>query len=275
MNTSIAQQLRDWSASQEGQQWGYRHLPVRPSQYRHWSAFLESIRSSSEPIVVPEIQLGWNLQLAQDWLDTSGQNLLIALENRSAEPRQHVDDAEQAVFQVELEIHVPKNLHRSLKLERVEPSYRYNRYLQYAAMGHNGGVKAIASNDLVMTLRTTWAPRYVQPRIVPTEGNGINRHVRSLSTPGGFDTVVPIVEAMRKWLASVPNKVDLTEGIDPSDTPSIARETEKFQDDMQKWTSELSSIDAGIKVLQESRQAWSGRGAQQDPKGAVFEVGHE
>ncbi|AMO99571.1 helicase conserved C-terminal domain protein [Collimonas arenae] len=272
MNAALEQYLKAWADGPEGKQWGYRHMPVRPSQYKRWSAFLDDIRSSQESVVLPQIQLAWNVQVAQDWLDQTGLNVLIALENRSIESRQQVDNTDQAVFLVELEVHMPSTLHRNLKLERVEPSYRYNRYLRYSAMGHNGGVKAISADNDSTVLRTTWAPRYVQPRIVPTSGNSINRHVRALGKAEGFAGVVPIVAAMRDWLAEQPNKIDPTDGLDKSDITSIERETEKFKEDLQKWGNEIASIETGIELLKESRAAWSARGKQTDNKAIVFEA---
>lgn len=273
MNTALQQRLKEWADSPVGKQWGYRsQLTVRPSQYKKWDTFLEYARNSTAPIVLPSISLSWHVQVAQDWLDQTGLNVLVALENKSKELTQHVDEADPTVFLVELEVALPIALHRNLKLERVEPSYRYNRYLQYPAMGHNGGVKTIASPEGQVSIRTTWAPRYTQPRIVPASSIAINRHVRALSMPSGFSGVTPIVKEMKEWLEAQPSRVNSADGIDTADTAAIEREAEKFKDDLHKWGNEISSIEAGIKILEESRTAWEARGVQADGKAVVFEA---
>lgn len=272
LNAAIEQFLQAWAASPEGRMWGYRHLPVLRSQYQNWKVFLDQIRASTEPVIVPVITLNWHVQLNRDWLDPTNLNVFIALENRSDEPRTHADDVEQSVFQVELEATLPPALHRSLKLERVEPSYRYNAYLNYPAMGHNGSVRAVANGFDKVVLRTTWAPRYVQPRIVPTSSAGINRRVRDLSQSNGLDGLLAIVPAFKTWIEEQPGKIELSAGLHKNDVAALEREKEKFEKDMQKWKDELSAIEAGLTILQESRAAWTGRGVPADPKAAVYEA---
>ncbi|EJN09816.1 DEAD/DEAH box helicase family protein [Herbaspirillum sp. YR522] len=272
LNAAIAEHLRAWADGPEGRMWGYRHMPVTRSQYQNWKAFLDQVRASTEPVILPDIALNWHVRVTKDWLDRDNLNVFIALENRSNEPRTHADDSDQAVFQVELETTVPPQLHRSLKLERVEPSYRYNAYLQYPAMGHNGGVRTVTKDFDNLVLRTTWTPRYVQPRIVPTSSANINRHVRSLSQPDGLSGLLPIVSEFQKWIDEQPSKIDLSAGLHKNDVAGLEREKGKFDKDMQKWRDELTAIKAGLDILQESRAAWSVRGTQSDPKAVVYEA---
>jgi hypothetical protein len=275
MNAAIRAALEAWRTSEEqgGIAWGYRHgVTVRPSQYRKWSEFLAQTRASSLRVVVPDIQLAWNLEATVDWADSSKSSVLLALENVSVAPRIHVDESEQAVFQVSLATSVPTSLHRPLRLERVDPSYRYNQYLRYAAMGHNCGVEVLGTGEDVVSLKTTWTPRYIQPRIVPTEVPGVNRDVRALSTPAGLDGLRPLLPEFEKWLTLQPTRINPTDGLAADDKDGIARETAAFDKDLALWRNELECIRAGFEILGESRAHWSGRGVQKNAKGVVFEA---
>ncbi|MDQ2151112.1 DEAD/DEAH box helicase family protein [Alcaligenaceae bacterium C4P045] len=277
MNAAVFKRLEDWVKSDDsetgGKAWGYRHdLQIPASQYTKWSEFLDRVRKSDLRIAIPDIKLSWNLELHTDWLDPSKRNLFIALENVSQMPRQFADETEESIFQTSLRLELPAALHQPLKLERIEPSYRYNKYLAYPAMGHNCGVERVQSRADAVILQTTWTPRYIQPRIVPTSANGVQRLVRALAAPSGLDGLAPLVPAMDTWLKELPSQVKTSEGLDLSDITGAAREAEAFKTDLLKWRSELNSVDAGIKCLQESKTAWKGRGAQTDKKAVVFEA---
>ncbi|MCE1250734.1 MAG: hypothetical protein LWW82_08390, partial [Comamonadaceae bacterium] len=106
--------------------------------------------------------------------------------------------------------------------------------------------------DDAVQMRTTWAPRYVQPRIVPTGGNKVERGVRELSNPEGLKRLAPIVEEMQTWLDGLPGRINSAEGIDPKNVDAIAAEKQKFQEDILRWKEEKSAIEAGLTILQES-----------------------
>ena len=277
MNAAVFKRLEDWVKSDDpeagGKAWGYRHdLQIPASQYTKWYEFLDRVRKSNLAIAIPDIQLSWDLELHTDWLDPSKRDLFIALENVSQMPRQFADETEESIFQASLRLELPAALHQPLKLERIEPSYRYNKYLAYPAMGHNCGVERVQSAADVRVLQTTWTPRYVQPRIVPTSANGVQRLVRALASPGGLDGLAPLVPAMDTWLKDLPSQVKTAEGLDPSDSAGSAREADAFKGDLVKWRSELNSVAAGLQCLKESKAAWKARGARTDKKAVVFEA---
>lgn len=277
MDAVVAKRLQAWTESDDphsgGKAWGYRHqLSVPPSQYENWGDFLDRVRKSNLPIALPKISLQWDLELHPDWLDESRRSFFLALENASDMPRQHVEETEEAVFLVSLRVELPTSLHHPLKLERIEPSYRYNKYLTYPAMGHNCGVRQVHYDVQACVLETTWTPRYTQPRIVPTNANGVQRSVRALAQPDGLDGLAPLVPAMREWLAALPSQVRPAEGLDPADTQGIAREDAAFKADLEKWVAEMKSVDVGLECLRESRAAWLKRGPQADPKAVVYEA---
>ena len=277
MNEAVVECLGNWARSQDpecgGKTWGYRHnVSVPASQYHKWSDFLADVRASQERIALPKIQLGWDLEIFPDWLDSSRRSFFLALENQSSSPKKFVDETDDAIFLVSLRLHVPGALHHPLKLERIEPSYRYNKYLAYPAMGHNCGVAQVSIDSEKRVLETTWTPRYTQPRIVPTEGNGVQRQVRALSRPDGIDGLDPLVPAMREWIERLPAHVNPADGLDASDASGIARERHAFEGDLGKWAAEMRAVEAGLACLRESRLAWRTRGPQTDPKAAVFEA---
>lgn len=277
MNDVIAARLTAWAESDDietgGKHWGYRtKLKVPASQYKKWSNFLELARKSTAPIALPKIRLAWDLQIANDWLDTTKRNLFIALENKSESPHKHVDETEEAVFVVSVKTEIPERLHQSLKLERIDPSYRFNRYLTYPAMGHNAGIKEIVAPSGTLLLETTWAPRYIQPRIVPSAVIGVERGVRALSLPNSLDGLMPIIPAMQDWLDKLPSRINALDGLDKDDVEGIAREMEAFKEDIKKWGAEKNAIQSGLDVLNESRKAWKSRGLQIDQKAVVYEA---
>ncbi len=277
MNEVIAERLKAWAESDDpetgGKLWGYRtKLVVPASQYKDWSDFLELARKSTDPVALPKIRLGWDLQVSKDWLDSSRRNLFIALENKSESPCRHADETEDAVFLVSIQAKIPEKLQRSLRLDRIDPSYRFNRYLDYPAMGHNGGVKIRENSGEILLLETTWAPRYIQPRIVPTAATGVERGVRALSQPNSLDRLLPIIPAMQDWLDKLPSQINPSDGLDKGDTEGVARETEAFKEDLKKWCAEKNAVEAGLAVLEESRKAWQSRGSQVNQKAAVYEA---
>jgi len=277
MNEAIAKRLQDWALSEDletgGKAWGYRRqITVPASQYSSWSDFLNRTRNSDLPLAIPGISLAWDIQLSRDWLDNSKRNLFLALENRSDMPRRHVEETEEAVFLVSLRVQLPEAGHHPLTLDRIEPSYRYNKYLTYAAMGHNCGVVSIQSDPEERILETTWTPRYCQPRIVPTDANGVERCVRRLASPDSLDRLAPLVPAMQAWLDAMPDRVDPAEGLSPSNSDAIFRETQAFHQDLAKWAAERMSVAAGLECLQQSRSSWHERGMQANPKAVVFEA---
>src|SRR5206468_6926445 len=131
---AVNKRLSEWLANTDsevgGQLWAFRRdVEVKPSQYRDWKTFLADLRAMPGKFVRPDIKLKWDIRVAPDWLDATRLNVHIALENRSEEPRQHADETDSGLFQASLVATLPAGMHRPLRLERVEPSYRYNRFL--------------------------------------------------------------------------------------------------------------------------------------------------
>lgn len=278
MRGAVLARLQAWLESDDAETGGKRWaLPkactVTPSQYRDWNTYLKELQRSDWPRAVPDgIELKWSLELAPDWVRPDVRNVHIALENGSKTPSQRIDETDEAIFQVSLDLAIPTTAHRPLRLERVEPSYRYNQFLDYPAIGHNGGVQVVSKAEDEIRLRTTWAPRYVLPRIVPIDYPGIERTIRTLSQPESLTGVAPIVDALKAWLERLPSTVDTARGLVPGDRDAIEAEARKFREDLASWQREIDAVQAGLELLTESKKHWTTRGRQTNPRAIPFEA---
>jgi len=276
LNAAIAQQLREWASSSEpsfgGQSWGYRRgRPVRPSDVRNWQQYLDSIRASNLAVVVPNIEMRWVIQTLPDPVDPSRLTIHVALENWTPPLTQtNFKELEPTLFHVSVSVAVPADVHQFLRLDRVKPSYRYNEYLKYSAIGFNGGVNLTRDGNTNL-LTTTWAPRYVLPRIVPTEG-AVESNIEKLAQPDCLVGLQPLVGAYETWLTAV-ERSPVDQGLDgPNASDEEAAERGRFHKDLGAWRAELSAIRCGIEILKASRAHWSGPGIQKSPLGIPFEA---
>ncbi len=277
MRDAIDKRLADWLASADpetgGQLWAFRHdVEVHPSQYRDWGKFLTELRALPVNVIRPDMKPKWDIRVAPDWLDSTRLNVHVVLENRSEEPKQHVDETDPSLFQASLSAVLPTGMHRPLRLERVEPSYRYNQYLDYPAMGFNGGVRQVQSPPDEVRLETTWAPRYNQPRMVAISHPGVECEVRKLAQPESLKDIEALPARMREWLSALPKAVNRAAGLVPTDTAAIEREENKFAEDLKKWGAEVEAIEAGLNILRESKAAWDKRGPQTAAKAKPYEA---
>lgn len=276
LNVAIAEQLAKWSAGTDepfgGKLWGYRHgRPIRPSDVRNWAKYLESVRSSDLKVVVPKLVLRWVVQALPDPVDSSRLTVHAALENWT-EPlnKSNYKELEPSLFQVSMTLSLPTTAHQFLRLDRVKPSYRYNKYLKYPALGFNGGVVLIKAGD-THTLSTTWSPRYVLPRIIPTESS-VERNIEKLSHDDCLAGLKPLVKTYETWLLKV-NKHPVDQGLEGPNVAELkAQELDKLQRDLVAWRAELNAIHNGIEILEKSRANWSGPGPQKSPLGIPFEA---
>lgn len=274
LNAALAEQLKRWSESEDGPHagklWGFRHKArMLPSDLANWDKFLERMRSSSLPIALPAIELRWDIQTAPDPLHADRMSVHVALENWSAPPA-HFEEVETAVFGVALKLTLPAHVHRPLTLDRVKPSYRYNRYLSYPALGFNGGVSAQSAGK-ALELTTGWTPRYVLPRIVPRE-HPVTRNIAALANPDCLPALQPLLTSYDAWLKAVAaHPVD--RGLSgPNAAEQAQREKEKLAGDLDAWGAERAAIACGLAILEESRKHWSSPGAQSDERAIPFEA---
>lgn len=275
LNEAIVKQLADWAASSNpdtgGKLWGYRRTRVRPSDVRNWKPYLDRVRGSSLAVIVPQIELRWVVQAAPDPVDVTRTTIHVALENWTAPlTKTNFKELEPSLFQVSVTTAVPAADHQFLRLDRVKPSYRYNEYLRYPALGFNGGI-TLTVDGALHRMTTTWAPRYALPRIIPTDG-AVERNIEKLSHPDCLAGLQPLIKAYEAWLTDV-EKHPVDQGLaGPNAAEQLAAEKEKLHLDLAAWRRELAAIRCGLDILEKSRANWSGPGMQKSPLGIPFEA---
>lgn len=279
LNEAIRTRLETWAEDKDpksgGHTWGYRRVrKARPSDLYDWDKYLDEVRASALRPVVPDIKLNWDVQIHPEPDDPTRLSVRIALENLSDDPvgGGTFKESEEAIFHVSLKVNLPKIAHRPLALDRIEPSYRYNEYLHYPALGLNGGVTEQDVDDQAV-LTTTWWPRYVLPRLVPTDftSQGVESSMVELAKDDCIRGIKPLIAAFRDWITATKSH-PTSRGLDPRDKVQLEREAKKLELDLTKWQEELDAIKKGIEILEESRAAWSGPGPQKNPLGAPFEA---
>jgi hypothetical protein len=264
--------IQDDNPETGGKLWGYRNgLSILPSDLKDWGKFLGRARMDTGSVPQPRIKVEWNVEIAQDPLNQGELSIRVAIENNSERRQRPSSKLEEAIFQVALRCVVPVEMHRPLHLDRVKPSYRYNRYLRYAAMGFNCGV--VSRGDLgALILETTWMPRYHQPRIRPIPRTGIEMRIAELAKPDGLDRLFPVLKEFEQWLTETEGNTDPASGLNPDQTDKIEEERARLKYDLDQWKREISGIQRGLDILREYRSYWRSPGAQSDPRAIPFEA---
>lgn len=276
LNEAIAKQLADWAISTEpnfgGQHWGYRRgYPVRPSDVHNWQRYLESVRASKFNVVIPKIELRWIIQILPDPVDTTRLTVHVAVENWTTPlTKVNFKEIEPSLFHISVTVTVPAADHQFLRLNRIKPSYRYNQYLEYPALGFNGGV-TLTKDGALHRLTTTWAPRYVLPRVIPSDGT-VERNIEKLAQPDCLAGLKPLIREYESWLNKVEKHPIDQYPKDPNSKEQDSAEHDKFHKDLAAWKTELGSIRSGLEILEKSRMYWSGPGIQKSPLGIPFEA---
>jgi hypothetical protein len=255
MRDAVAKTTAAWIETDEGRNWAYRPANIRPSYIRSekaWNAFLSGLRTvaPSAKDLGPDLNgLALTVQFDNDLRDHGRRNLRVMLENNSNEVRKRLRHRfDHAIHQVGLAIELPVHVHRALKLDRVESSYRFRDFLSYPAIGINCGVTEARTGDR-LRLTTTWMPRYQQPRIIPTEIKGVQTDFASLGAET-FDpaSVRPLIKAYRDWISAEEHNLNPAVGVEDSDQAD--REREKFRQDIENYRREANRIELGVDLLE-------------------------
>ena len=255
MREAVVKATAAWVETDEGRNWAYRAANIRPSYIQSektWNDFLSTLRSiaPSAKELGPDLSgLALTVQFDNDLRDPSRRNLRVILENNSNEVRKRLRHRfDHSVHQVGLAIELPAQAHRALKLDRVEPSYRFRDFLSYPAIGVNCGVTEARIGDR-LRLTTTWMPRYQQPRIAPTEIKGVPTDFKTLGADN-FDptSIRPLIKSYRDWISAEEHNLDSTAGVEDADQAD--REREKFRQDIANYTREANRNELGINLLE-------------------------
>jgi len=269
LNSRLDETITNWLATEDGQRNAYRPneriLPSHFTDESSWNRFLDDLRAR-RPATLADVRPDLNgvtlvADLDPDFVDNSRMNLRIAIQNDAAMPTGRDPWAyEHALFQVGLEVSVPANLHRPLRLDRVEPSYRFREWLEYPAMGLNCGVTQIGSTDGLVTLRTTWAPRYMQPRVDPRRIGGVPTSYSELANPAtDVACLMALPDAYDHWIEEQ-SQIDVGQGL-PVEIADEERRS--HSNDLGAYRRESNYIRVGIELLRQSQAA--GRTLTENP----------
>ena len=256
MRAAVNDAVAAWLASDDGMNWAYRQEVVRPSHFRSkesWKQFLVDLRKTVPSVneLAPNLDgLLLTIGLEPDLRDKMRLNLRVILENNSTDaPKRKRHLFEHAVHQTQLTLELPATVHQPLKLDRVEPSYRFRDFLTYPAIGVNCGVTELHASTDRLRLATTWMPRYQQPRIVPQRLDGVPTRFAALGA-AGFDphALRNLITAYNAWIDVEERTVDPVRGAESSDDAD--RERAAFRQDIHSYRREAERIALGIELLE-------------------------
>jgi hypothetical protein len=253
--------LGAWIESAEGQRDAYRPgeriLPSQFASKASWERYLDELRQRRPAVladVLPDLTgVALVLDADPDFIDPTRVNVRAAIENGAQLPsRQTFADFEPSLFQVSIQLSLPTNLHRPLRLDRVQPSYRFRDWLEYPAMGLNCGIHALPGGHDLFRIGTTWAPRYTQPRIDPIVIDGLPTRYVELSDPNcDIVRLLLLPDRYDAWIA-VQAQIDAGAGL----PPDIAdKECQAHVLDIEAYRRESGYIRAGVRLLLDSRDA--------------------
>lgn len=253
--------LGAWIDSPEGQRDAYRAgeriLPSNFASRASWERYLGQLRTRRPAVladILPDLTgVELVLDADPDFIDPTRVNLRAAIENGAQLPsRQTFQDFEPSLFQLSLQVTLPAALHRPLKLDRVQPSYRFKDWLEYRAMGLNCGVEALPAPQAKVRIGTNWAPRYAQPRVDPIAIEGLPTRYAELGDPAcDITRLFLLPDRYDAWIAAQA-QIDAGIGL-PADIAD--RERQAHAQDIEAYRRESSYIRAGIQLLLDSRNA--------------------
>lgn len=253
-------QVENWFQTVEGARLAWRDIRVLPADCASeasWNALLARAAQMPVPVqqLMPRIDgLRLDVDRTPDFNDHERASMRIAIDNGSAAlTKREALTKSDTLFNVSLLVRVSAADHRPLRLDRVEPSYRFRDFLTYDAIGLNCGVTRRRDGD-ALVLTTTWSPSFIQPRIIPHD----------LEMPVAFgelaDEVFPVGELRtlpREYLAWIEaEERRLTQAVRAGLSPEDAdRESHRLQHDIAAQRREAEFIERGIALLEESQRA--------------------
>src|SRR5262249_4905297 len=166
---------------------GTRRKMVTTAHVVSWAqsfATLRAGRRAARPTVEPVLEF----ENLEDPLRSNERTIRIILANESSLAKHDSAEAREcdaSLYQVELSVEFPPDLHRPIRLERITPSYRYNQYLQHDALGINCGIRRRGLSDAHI-LETTTLPVYFQPLIQQFEITPAPQFTRLSEKDGGL-----------------------------------------------------------------------------------------
>lgn len=274
---SISRKIDEWYLGSDlstcGKMWAYPSKKKFTSeQIQSWDKTLEDLRKTfpasphSDFFSIPSLNIRWNISIRNN-KDRDVKSIQICLENLTDVRRGRDVEVEyqDSIFLTKIEVELPSNKHKRIRLDRIKPSYRYNKYLTYPALGVNCGVDCAETNGLT-SLMTTWLPIYRQPRIMPIHRDDVDVKFISLTSPEGILGLVKIPQYFREWIRDVAIEIDPFDGV--TGEAQKADEQERFKKDQADWVLEAKKIEQGISLLLASCEVWKSNPSS--PKAYAF-----
>jgi len=259
MRRAASRAVRDWLSSPEGLRSAWRPAPVLPADALDrttWEAFLQRARQPPPPVdrLAPLFSgVAVLIERQIDFLDPQRVSVRVTLENNNRRLGRRVKTRVDTLFLTALVLDIPRVAHAPLRLDRVEPSYRFRHHLRYPAMGLNCGVNAEPTGDRTR-LSTTWSPRFRQPRIEPRRID-VETTFEALASPN-YDPkdLLALPEAYRTWIDQAERRLQsqVGEGLNDEDA---RREQDRLAEDIAGQREEARLIERGVRVLMEARTA--------------------
>ena len=269
-----ARTVRDWIQSAEGQADAWRAIPVLPVDVMDeaaWEQFLARARQTPPPVdrLAPLFAgVAVLVERQPDFLDPERISLRATLENNNRRLGRRVKTRVDTLFLTGLTLEVPMAAHAPLRLDRVEPSYRFRRHLMYPAMGLNCGVRA-ATHGEDLKLSTTWAPRFQQPRIEPRKiavETGFAALARESFDPADL-LALPI--AYRAWVDEAEARLSPEVGVGLS-AEDARREQDRLAHDLAAQREEARLIERGVRLLIAAKEAEESADVDRDQRAAPW-----
>lgn len=237
---------------------GSRSRTVTPADVVSWEHTLSTLRTgriAARPVIEPVLEF----ENLEDPLRSTERTIRIILANESSLAEHDSAEAREcdaSLYQVELSVEFPPDLHRPIKLDRISPSYRYNQYLQHDALGINCGTRRRGLTN-ANVLETTTLPAYFQPLIRQFEISPAPEFERLSEKDGGLPILRGLLKAYDDWLISIENSQPYANGLDPvRDAKDLEREKHQFESvDLKRWKDERFSIERGVKILEQAYRA--------------------
>ena len=256
---AVAEQIEAW-ISGEGATRAWRDVRMAPADTLTEGAWIAATGMlASKPVdrslVVPDLScIRVKVDRQREFIDPTRISFRVVLDNQSiALTPQDEQHRCNTLFGAGLFLEIPAAAHRPLRLDRVEPSYRFRDYLNYPAIGLNCGIAATTAGES-LGLETTVAPRFAQPRIVARHID-VSYQFAQLRNPK-FDAsgLRKLPESYRAWIDEQEKRLSsaVVAGLDEADAKL---ESDRLREDLGAQREEARYIERGVELLIASKTA--------------------
>ena len=250
---TVAEQIKAWTTG-EGATCAWRDVRVAPADTLSEEAWAAATGvfvgvPVDRSLIVPDLSgIVVKVDRQQEFVDPSRVSFRVALDNQSIDlsPREALGKC-NTVFGAGIIMEVPSTAHRPLRLDRVEPSYRFRDYLNYPAIGLNCGIAASAAGDW-LRLETTVAPRFAQPRIVPRQIDVPHQFAQLRNPEFDASSLRKLPESYRTWIDEQEQHLSsaVVAGLEESDAKL---ELDRLHEDLDAQREEARYVERGVELL--------------------------